>query len=110
MFADDANIFISGNNVNELKFTANVCLKEINTWCNANKVCINIDKTCYMIFHKTHQKYLIPQTLDICLNDITIARTTTVKFLGVLLDENLSWKNYIDMVCNKLRDMYKHFI
>ena len=36
------------------------------------------------------------------LNNIEIKRENSVKFLGVIIDENLTWKNHIGVVENKI--------
>ena len=36
------------------------------------------------------------------LNNIEIKRENSVKFLGVIFDENLTWKNHIEVVENKI--------
>ena len=36
------------------------------------------------------------------LNNIEIKRENSVKFLGVIMDENLTWKNHIEVVENKI--------
>ena len=36
------------------------------------------------------------------LNNIKIKRENSVKFLGVIIDENLTWKNHIEVVENKI--------
>ena len=38
----------------------------------------------------------------ITLNNIEIKRENSVKFLGVIIDENLTWKNLIEVVENKI--------
>jgi hypothetical protein len=61
---------------------------------------INIDKTNYVIFQSKQKK--ITQDLSLSIDDKLIIRKQQVKFLGVLLDENLSWKPHINYVCNKI--------
>ena len=36
------------------------------------------------------------------LNNTEIKRENSVKFLCVIIDENLTWKNYIEVVENKI--------
>ena len=45
MFADDANLFISDENISELFQQMNKELKSVSTWFKANKLSVNIDKT-----------------------------------------------------------------
>ena len=35
-----------------------------------------------------------------------IKRVTTTKTLGVIVDKNISWKNYIDNICNTASKQY----
>ena len=35
-------------------------------------------------------------------NNIEIKRENSIKFLGVIIDENLTWKNHIEVVENKM--------
>ena len=35
-------------------------------------------------------------------NNIEIKRENSVKFLGVIIDENLTWKNYVEVVENRI--------
>jgi len=50
LFADDTNLFLHGKLLGELEITANNVLNELTQWMAANKLSINIDKTCYSIF------------------------------------------------------------
>jgi hypothetical protein len=50
LFADDTNIFISDNSTIKLKDNIQHIVSDINKWCNANKLTINTNKTCYTIF------------------------------------------------------------
>ena len=65
-----------------------------------NKLSVNIDKTNYVIFQSKQKK--TTQDLSLSIDDKLITRKQQVKFLGVLLDENLSWKPLINYVCNKI--------
>ena len=35
-------------------------------------------------------------------NNIEIKRENSIKFLGVIIDENLTWKNHIEVIENKV--------
>jgi len=103
LFADDANIFIAGYDIDDLVFKANDCLDRIALWCLANKVVVNTDKTNYIIFHKSVSSNKIPEKLNIHINDNIIGRVKSTRFLGIIIDETLSWKMHIDMITSKLR-------
>ena len=60
-------------------------------------------KAKYVLFHKVTMCDSLPLQLPaMTLNSIEIKRENSVKFLGVIIDENLTWKNHIEVVENKI--------
>ena len=103
MFADDTNLFSSHSNIKDLFNNVNLELNKILVWFKANKLPLNEGKTKDTFFHKFRQKDNIPsKPLMLVINGKVIERTTSIKFLGILLDEYLSWKNHISVVENKV--------
>ena len=50
LFADDTNIFVSGDDVKEISKTLSKQLDKLNAWFAVNKLSLNVSKTNYMIF------------------------------------------------------------
>ena len=97
MFADDTNFFLE----HSFFKTVNDELIKINEWFSANR--LNVRKTKFSLFHKSGKKYSIPSYLPtLKINNHDIERVKTMKFLGVLLDDNLSWKEHIKYLENKI--------
>ena len=97
MFADDTNPFYSHNNVKELFRTMNVELSHLNDWFGANKLSLNTDKTKYVLFHKAKSKNNLPLVLpDLFINDVKIKSENSLRFLRVVIDENLTWKTHVE--------------
>ena len=95
MFADDANLFFSHKNIKDLFQAVNSELGKIFQWFNANKLSLNKDKTKYTFTHKAREKDNLPLKLPaLFINDKEIERVTSIKFLEVLFDEHLSWKDH----------------
>ena len=95
MFADDTNLFYSSKDINTAFLKVNHELQKINEWFISNKLSFNVKITKYSFFHKPSKKDDIPLVLPkLNINNSEIARTESIKFLGVLLDENLSWKTH----------------
>ena len=94
LFADDSNVFVSRNTAGELKLAIRDILRKLFDWFAANKLTVNLDKTCYTIF-KTKNR-VIPAILNnISFDNITIAKVENKNYLGVYLDENLNWQKHI---------------
>ena len=103
LFADDTNLFYSHNNVKELFRTMNAELSHLNDWFCANKLSLNTDKTKYVLFHKAKSKGNLPLVLpDLFINNVKIKSENSLKFLGVMIDENLTWKTYVELGENKI--------
>ena len=72
-------------------------------WFKASKLSLYNRKTRYTLFHKKSSKDDLPlklPALKIAHNNIE--RETATKLLGVLLDKNISWEDYIRAVETKL--------
>ena len=105
LFADDSNLFVIGNNVASLFNLANNELSLLSQWINANKLFINYDKTNFMFFdpikrHKvTNHSFDLPPLL---LNNHQIERVHMVRYLGILIDDKLSWTEHINYLINRV--------
>ena len=77
-------------------------LNKVFRWFNVNKLSLNKDKTRYTFFHKAREKDNIPlKRLSLFKNDGEIKRIISVKYLGGLIDEHLTWKEHITVIENK---------
>ena len=103
LFADDTNLFYSHKNTDVLVKTMNQELRKITSWLSANKLSLNVKKTHFMIF-KTKRKKL-NQTLSIEINNQKIHKVKCTKFLGLYIDDELSWKYHIDQITTKISKM-----
>ena len=68
-----------------------------------NKLSLNFKKTKYSFFHKSSKKDNIPLRLpNLNINGLTVKRESSIKFLGVWIDENLTWMDPIHTIENKI--------
>ena len=102
VFADDTSLFFSVNNIRTPFETTNQELNQNNDWFLANKLFLNVAKTKCMIFDKLTDQDNIPlKMLSLQLNGNIIERKKSLKFLGVIHDEHLTWKRYIQLIERK---------
>jgi len=101
LFADDTNVFIFGPDLTVLEYKANLCLANLELWFRANKLSINIDKTCYTLFSST-KKNSAAISLNLLINGQRISKVASCKYLGVIIDEALAWNEHIDYLYKKL--------
>ena len=102
MFADDTNLFYNHKNIHCLFSDVNKELTNIKKWFVAYKLSLNVAKTKYSSFHKPSKKDNVPlQLSNLSINNHKIKREESIKFLGVLLDENVTWKKHLKYIENK---------
>ena len=100
LFADDSNFFCTGSDLSNVIDVVNRELCLIVDWLNCNKMSLNIEKTHFMIFKPKRKK--IDSCQDIIINGCKINEVKCTKFLGVIIDCDLLWKNHIDHICSKI--------
>ncbi len=100
LFADDTNIYFESDDLIRLSKTVNKELKKVKTWLDCNKLALNVDKTNFVLFHSPRKK--LQNLINLKLGKNSIKNTKYVKFLGVLVDEHLSWKYHITELYKKL--------
>ena len=77
-------------------------LQEITDWFKANKLSVNDGKTNYMLLGTRYgnAKYMesvqANKEIQVKLDDTTLQKVSSAKFLGVIIDETLTWKSHID--------------
>ena len=103
LFADDTTILYSHENIESKIDVVNAELKEVSNWFKTNKLSVNASKTNYMLLGTSHMtSSKIQQDLNVILDNTVLDRVSHTKFLGVLIDENLTWKYHIDCVSKTL--------
>ena len=101
-YADDTTCTFCPNlNSTDLQNTEiiNSELSKINNWFLVNKLSLNVSKTNYMIFHK---KYNSPNNMNLEINGLGINRVSNFKFLGLTINENITWDNHIKSITLKI--------
>ena len=109
IFADDTGIFCQSNNIESLVTKVEIIIGKINDWFTANKLTLNVKKTSYVIFRSKRCKNInLPESIS--CGDIKINRESNVKYLGLILNEYLSWDEHTNEICNKLKRFSLYFI
>ena len=93
LYADNTNPYCSNSELRTEFEIANQKLDQISDWFLANKPSINVEKTKYTLFRKVTDQENIPSKLPpLQMNGNIVERENSLKFLGIILDEHLTWK------------------
>ena len=86
LFADDTTTFASDHDIVQLQSRVNIIKTNIQDWFIANRLCLNTNKTQHLLFSLRTPDY----------------NAAPVRFLGIYLDQGLTWEVYVDHLCAKL--------
>ena len=103
LFADDTNLHLSHSNVKTLQVQVALEMKNIENWISETKLTINCKKSAFMMICNTSNPN---SDYQISINHNLIDRTNTVKYHGVYLISDLSWKTHIDYLEKRLSKVY----
>jgi hypothetical protein len=101
LFADDTSLIIS--NTDNLKFgnEVNEIIHKLKTWFHSNLLVLNLDKTHFLQFQTKHSN---DTQLQKIYDNIQVSKIEETKFLGLIIDNKLTWKSHINMISSKLND------
>ena len=75
-------------------------------WLTANKLTLNIKKTNFVIFSPAQRKFIYQPKIMIFDNEqnknVALECKEFIKYLGILIDNNLTWKHHIDHITIKI--------
>ena len=106
LYADDMNLLCSHKCLKKASSFLNKELSSLNNWFQANKLTVNLTKTKYILFG-SQRKLRNTETggieTQLSLNNgHYIGNDSRTKFLGLVLDENLTWNPHITSVSRKI--------
>ena len=108
LYADDTSLiepictFTSDlNNTAEARNAINKELNLITDWLCLNKLSLNAKKTKMMIFHH-RQRNMANIKLNLCINNTKIEQVKEFNFLGITLDECMTWNSHIQKISSKI--------
>jgi hypothetical protein len=99
LFADDTTLTSQADSLASLNTNINHDLAQLSTWMSANKLTLNSDKTNYTLFFPPTA---LSTPLSIIINKQPIHNTTESKILGVIIDQNLTFKSHLAQIKKKL--------
>lgn len=103
LYADDTSLFYSGHSLETVISQAQHDLDLLHIWLQSNLLTINASKTKYVIFCAKNKK--IGNHSPLTINGENITKVNNEKYLGLILDSQLTWKPQIEKVRNKINSL-----
>ena len=103
LYADDTLIYCTGNSIVELNNTMQKCVDDIQEWYEQNKLVINRSKSNVMLVTTRQMLYhMVDKELNVLIGNQKLPQSTSMTYLGVEIDNTLSWDAQTNDVCKKL--------
>ena len=99
-FADDTNILYCSKSLKDINRKINYDLARLVKWLRSNKISLNVSKTEIVLFRSPNKQITKKMNFRLSGQKIKISKST--KYLGVILDENLNFKQHLTNLKNKL--------
>ena len=105
-FADDANIIVTGNDIDELQAKVSSLQSLLENCVRNNALKLNIKKTKCMIFTNKNifffPVYIDTSGIEVIFDNTKIKISDEERFLGVITDSKLNWKTHIKKFASKV--------
>ena len=99
LYADDANIIVTGHTAQEIVLKLNELSQDLLKWVDCNGLALNLKKTKFMLFTKQH---IDLDSIKLQIAGTKIERKTEARFLGVIIDEKINWAQHIAAIRIKM--------
>lgn len=102
-FADDTMLYITGENSDHMVNIMNEDLEIINDWMGDNRLIVNSNKSQYMFFgSEIRLKEINKENIKVSINKNILKEATSIKYLGVKMDQNLNFKLHVEYIAGKM--------
>ena len=102
MYADDTSVCVPGKDIYEIESKINYDLSKINDWFAANRLSLNTVKSEFMVITNAQKHKSLGSTPVVKIGDTQLKNVSNTKYLGIEIDDKLSWCNHIDKICKKV--------
>ena len=101
LFADDTNLTVTGESIEEVELAMNSDLHCVHKWMFANKLSLNSSKTEFLLIGSNHRLRNLINQPNIKIDQDKIKQVHYSRLLGVQIDEKLTWNKHVEEVAKK---------
>ena len=101
LYADDTVIYYSSSTIKDVESKLNTDLANTTNWFNSNLLTLNLEKSSFLLIGGPRKLKLCGE-VKLVVQGKQIKRSTTTKYLGIVIHENMTWGDHIRTVCSKV--------
>ena len=98
LFADDTSAYCFDSSPSRLACRLQSAADLLSKWFNKWFLSVNVGKSATMVFRSQRMK---EAPVNVSLNGSSLSQVQSLKHLGVVLNETLSWSDHIDAISKK---------
>ena len=103
MYADDTSSSSCIKSTNDIISEVIPNMRSLMDWLRASRLSLNTLKTEFMLSGTSANILKIGELLAIRVDGHTIKRVRKAKYLGIIIDEKLTWQDHIDYISLKIK-------
>ena len=96
-FADDITLEVYGESIEEVELTAAHCIRKVEDWMRSRKLELAHHKTEVTVVNNRKSE----QQAVVRVGDCTISSKRSLKLLGVMVDDKLTFGSHVDYACKR---------
>ena len=101
MYADDTELHCCGEDLLNVQCDLQLDLCKVQDWLQANRLQLNVSKSVIMLIGSWQK--LWNRSVSVSINGRALASVTSTRYLGVLIDQHLTWKLHVANVLKWIR-------
>ena len=101
LFADDTALYCSSQSARDLQTMLNQDLDRLAQWLYEHKLTLNVSKSKFMLIGGPRKLNTLEE-FTLTIKEKELDRVNSYKYLGVIINENLSWTDHVDYIKNKV--------
>lgn len=101
MYADDTEIHYDHRDISEVEEKIQSDLNQLEVWMASNKLKLNVNKSSVMLIGSRQR--IRDKSLKVSIYGSQLEQVTRTRYLGLLIDNHLTWDDHISGVLNRVR-------
>ena len=101
LYADDTELHYCHSDFRQLECILQCAVTQLFIWLVANKLKLSVPKSSSMLIG-TRQR-ISGKTLHLSLDSLPLQQVSTVRYLGVYIDQHLTWHQHVEYVLRRVR-------
>jgi len=98
-FVDDLMAMIRAESIGEVENNANIEMDKIANWARDNEIKFNEEESKVMLLARRKRKE--QKKVAVYLNNKTIPQVQKLKYLGIIIDSKLTFRDHINYIAEK---------